>query len=242
MRTPKIYCNTDLAIGITVELPSDKQHHVQNVLRRKLDDEIILFNGLGGNYSGNIISLTKKSLSIKITGFDSDEPTKEFKINLAIGMIKPDKMDLVIQKAVELGVHSITPFRAKRSNIGLNKSRLENKLRHWNEVAIHSAEQSGRTKLATIHPLSDIDKWLSESHTIPTIYLHPMADKSLKELDIQSQVNIIIGPEGGFDDVEIALLEQSGTIGIKLGSRILRADTASIAIVSILQHQFGEFN
>jgi len=238
MRSHRFYTPIDLKENSSVELPSDAAHHCTQVLRYKIGDHLTVFNGDGFDYFATIDKLEKKRCQIKIATKVAPENESPLKINLVQGIARGDKMDLIIQKAVELGVTEITPLFTERCNVKLDEKRLDKKLQHWNKTIISACEQSGRAVIPKLNTPVSIDKLSAEN--IHTIYLEPTAEKNLPELTIKHSVRLLIGPEGGFSEKDLAYLGSINCIGAKIGSRILRTETAGLAAISILQVCFGD--
>ncbi|MBT7120893.1 MAG: 16S rRNA (uracil(1498)-N(3))-methyltransferase, partial [Nitrosomonadales bacterium] len=157
-----------------------------------------------------------------------------------------EKMDIVIQKATELGVSHIQPIFSTRSSIKLSHDRAKKKLSHWSRVVISACEQSGRSRLPTIkapRSLDQITKEIKISKHSLNLVLHPHPHKKSQNLpnNHTGDINIFIGPEGGFTEDEISLLNQKNFINVQLGPRILRTETAPLAIIAILQYKYGDF-
>jgi len=238
MRTHRFYTPIDLKENISVELPADATHHCTQVLRYKIGDHLTVFNGDGFNYSATIDNIEKKHCQIKISTRTNPENESPLKINLVQGIARGDKMDLIIQKAIELGVAEITPLFTERCNVKLDGKRLDKKLQHWNKTIISACEQSGRAIIPKLNLPVSIDKLQKE--TIYTIYLEPTSNKKLTELVIKKPVRLLIGPEGGFSEKDLVHLDSIDCIGATIGSRILRTETVGLAAVSILQASFGD--
>jgi len=238
MRSHRFYTPINLAIDATMELPPEAAHHCTQVLRYKVDDPLTLFNGDGFNYSATISEINKKQCSVKISEKKNPKNESPLKIHLLQGIARGDKMEFIIQKAVELGVTEITPVFTQRSNVRLDEKRLEKKRLHWNKTIISACEQSGRAiipKLNMAVPLNQIKKL-----DFASIYLEPEATKCFSSLEPAGQVNIVIGPEGGFSDDDLSHLNRIGFDGVRIGPRILRTETAGLSAVSILQSHFGD--
>lgn len=241
MRIPRIYIDFPLNVGRQVELPSNRAHYVANVLRLSLGRPLILFNGRGGEYSGTLVSASKKSAIVEVNAFDPVERESPLNLELAIGLSRGDKMDWIVQKATELGVTRISPLHTERSEVKLKRDRMEKKMDHWRQVIISACEQSQRNRLPTLEAPRDFGSLLSECSAERRLILHPNCESlPLARKDRPNSVTVAIGPEGGFseDEVETALIH--GFTGWQLGSRILRTETAPVATIAILQSQWGD--
>ena len=203
-----------------------------------MGDPLTLFNGDGFDYSAIITEINKKQCSVQISKKINPINESPLKIHLLQGIARGDKMDFIIQKAVELGVVEFTPIFTQRSNVRLDEKRLGKKHLHWNKTIISACEQSGRAvipKLNTVISLNEIKK----SECI-SIYLEPDATKCFSSLKPADQTNIVIGPEGGFSDDDLSHLDSVGFNGVRIGPRILRTETAGLSAISILQSHFGD--
>ena len=242
MATTRIYVDLDLTTGETFELPEAAGHHVARVLRMKIDDSLILFNGQGGEYNSQIPSLHKSKVQVEIISFDDIERESSIQIELFQGLSKGEKMDFTIQKAVELGVNKIVPLITTYSNVKLDPKRLEKKLEHWRKVIISACEQCGRNKIPELGNVTKLDDGITESEADLKLILAPDAEETLSNLtDKPETISIVIGPEGGLSRSEIESLTKNGYIGIQLGSRILRTETAALATIAALQNQLGDY-
>lgn len=242
MRIPRFYCPTSLAVAQTLSLPDEVFRHAIQVLRLHIDEPLILFNGEGGEYLAKLSEINKRSASVLIQSFDPSQRESPLELSLVQALIKPDKMDFALQKAVELGVRAFQPLITQRSVIRTDKEKLEKKLQHWQAVAISACEQSGRTRIPLIHPPQTLHHYLKnlDSSTSYCI-LAPDSSQDLRQFTVHtSKLAALIGPEGGFTEEELALCLAAGMQSISLGSRILRAETASISVLAILQALHGD--
>jgi 16S rRNA (uracil1498-N3)-methyltransferase len=162
-------------------------------------------------------------------------------INLGLGISRGDRMDFSVQKAVELGVNRITPLITERCMVQFKDNRKSGRLLHWQKIAEHAAEQSGRTRLAEFYEVDDLENWLRSQQGLK-IFLDPYANLTLAQLkpDVM-QLTLLTGPEGGFSDQERTLAIAAGFIPVRLGSRILRTETASLAAIAAVQMLWGDF-
>ncbi len=238
MRTHRFYTPIDLAINSSVQLPPEAAHHCAQVLRYKVGDELTVFNGDGFDYRATVEQIEKKSCTIKINQNTNPNNESPLKIHLLQGVARGDKMDLIIQKSVELGVSEITPIFTERCNVKLEGKRLEKKVQHWNNTIISACEQSGRAAIPTLHLPISIMK-VSNNKDV-SIYLEPTAEEKINQLSITKHVRLFIGPEGGFSDKDLNHLQSINCDGVKLGPRILRTETAGLAAISIIQSSFGD--
>lgn len=241
MRIPRIFHPDLLAVDQEIVLSSDATNHLANVLRLKADHPIVLFNGDGNEYSAQLISVEKRKVIALVEAKLSVSVESELKIHLGQGVSRGDRMDLVLQKSVELGVAEITPLLTERCGVKLTEDRWQKKHQQWQKIIIAACEQCGRNVLPTLHPPVELNQWLNQSTNQLRLTLHPRAEKSVRHLAIPtSGTRLLIGPEGGFSDQEIYLTEQSGFHTVQLGPRILRTETAALAAITALQALFGD--
>jgi len=243
VRIPRYFIDQSLEVNQHVNLPDELHRHAIQVLRGKVGDPLILFNGEGGEYLAEFSEADRRSSRALITSFDAIDRESSLDIRLVLALIKSDKFDFALQKAVEMGVSSIQPIIAARSVMNIKANRLDKKMQHWQGV-IHSAcEQSCRTRIPELLPVLSIQNYLSEPNERLNIAMLPEAHQYLSELPVPTQpISLIVGPEGGFHDDEVTLMEQQHVQSIKFGPRILRAETAAIAGLALCQSQWGDLS
>ncbi len=208
----------------------------------RTDDEVILFNGMDGrDYQARIRYSNKQAVKAQIVSSSTTEPNPALNIHLAIGISKSMRMDFALQKAVELGVASISPLITERTVVRLSDERMSRRMSHWQGILIHACEQSGRRVLPPIHPVTNLRQWLKQN-SCPGVLLDYRADKCL--LDISKpkfETCILVGPEGGLSKREYQLAGSHGMTGIRLGPRIMRTETAPLAAIAAIQLCWGDF-
>jgi 16S rRNA (uracil1498-N3)-methyltransferase len=219
--------------------------HIRRVLRLKAGDEIIVFDSLGKEYEGTIIEETTSSVVIKIQNIFLSKRDSPLDVTLAQSLLKGEKMDYLIQKATELGVKEIIPFFSSRSVPLLEKSGRLKRHHRWGRIAIEASKQCGRGVVPKIEPLQDYSEMLQlASPGSLRLILWEREGGQLKEVLERSKektrIFFIIGPEGGFSQEEVEEAKRAGFIPVTLGRRILRAETASLCLLSILQYEQGD--
>jgi 16S rRNA (uracil1498-N3)-methyltransferase len=203
--------------------------------------EVVLFNGQGGEYRGQLIEARKGFAAVKINAFESIDRESPLPIHLAIGISRGERMDWIVQKATELGVKEITPLFTQRCEVKLTGDRLAKKIHHWQQVAISACEQCQRTKLPIINPASPLPQWLPNCAEDLKLVMHHRADIGLQNLRQKKRsVCLLIGPEGGLSDQEIEGATHRGFQALAMGPRVLRTETAPVAAISILQALWGD--
>lgn len=247
----RLYENQDFKLNQAIQLSEENVHRILHVMRLRVGDPLILFNGQGGEYQGQITKADKKRIEVVLNQFCDEKPKPLLRLHLFQGIARGEKMDWITQKSVELGVTSITPVITRYGNVRLSAEQSDKKIKHWQSTAIHACEQCGRNDIPSIQNPIDLIKQLPsiEEHQFGFI-LHPEKKRtiSLKESlqDFQAEfilrdVFILIGAEGGFHADEIARATQLGWHCITLGKRILRTETAALAMLSAFQALFGDF-
>lgn len=239
---PRFYCPEPLITGETLVLPDEVVHHVR-VLRLATGSEVVLFNGQGGEYQATL-ELAGKNAHARIGQYRALERESSLNLHLAQALVSSDKMDWLLQKAVELGVNGITPVLTRRTNINLSGERLEKRQQHWQGVVHSSCEQCGRNQIPRVEPLATLESWALALTQTAMRYLLDPAGVPLDQVGPApaQPVHLVVGPEGGFDLEERTWLMAQGFKGVRLGPRILRTETAALAMVAALQALAGDFS
>lgn len=251
MRNPRIYQDTPLNVGDTVDLNSDAFGHTVRVLRLQNGDKVTLFNGYNisdendqpkyGDYEGELINVSKKSAQVLIKSFVEKNVESPLNIHLGQGVSRGDRMDFTLQKSVELGVNTITPLFTERCGVKLSGERLQKKIDQWQKIVISACEQSGRCVVPKVKPAIQLNEWLNQETSALKLNLHPKAQHSIMTLpDQNNRIRLLIGPEGGLNDEEISQANQANFIDVLLGPRVLRTETAALTAITALQCRYGD--
>lgn len=243
MRIPRFYQEIDVELGQTQVLSGLNHRHAVQVLRLKLDDVLILFDGKGGEYVAKINVASKRDSSAILESFNNIDRESCLKSTLILSTIKSDKMDFAIQKSVELGVTVIQPMISHRSVIKIKADRLQKKMQHWQAIIVGACEQSGRTQIPMLEEPVFLEACLNKYQADLCIGMVPTSTEKFTDLKLQNNeqgVTLFIGPEGGFTDEEETLMRSHKINTINFGSRILRAETAVIAGLTACQQQWGD--
>lgn len=241
MRVSRLYTQAQLATGKLIELDDDNGHYVRTVLRLKKDDPIILFNGHGGEYFSTVAEVSRKAVLITVGQWNDRSVESPLQVILGLGISRGDRMDLTVQKAVELGVSHITPLLTERCVVQFKGEKKPQRLLHWQKIVQHAAEQSGRTLLPALPEVERLQDWVGDQQGLK-VFLDPYAETTLMDLQPEAmKVTLLTGPEGGFSDQERDIAKASGFIPVRLGARILRTETASIAALAAVQLLWGDF-
>ena len=241
MNYTRIYCGQNLEIGKVLTLLQDSSKHLAQVLRKKEGSLIELFDGKGSSYTAEIISSQKKRVKVKLVEEPVFQDRKGIKISLGQSLIKKEPFSFSIQKATELGVVSISPLYTERTVIKLKSNSTKSRKARWQSIATHACQQCGENWLPEINEIQRLEDWAKAVKAKHKIVLYPGAETKLSSLTFDDSVAIAVGPEGDFTDSEIKLLTKKDFLPVKLGERVLRADTAVISVVSAIRAMCEEF-
>jgi 16S rRNA (uracil1498-N3)-methyltransferase len=228
-----------------LKVEGDEVKHIRKVLRLKTGDGIVVFDGLGKELEGTIVEEGLSSVVIRIQNIFSSERDSPLEVTLAQSLLKGEKMDYLIQKATELGVKEIIPFLSSRSVPFLEKSRRPKRHHRWEKIAVEASKQCGRGVVPKIESLQDYSDMLQMAST-EDLCLIPWEREGIKLKEVlerskeKRKIFFIIGPEGGFNQSEVDEAKKAGFTPVTLGKRILRAETASLCLLSILQYERGD--
>lgn len=241
MRISRIYQAASLTTGEELPLDERASHYLSRVLRSNQGDPLLLFDGKGHQHHAVIVSISKRQVAVRVGDASPMETESPLSIHLFQGMSRHEKMDLTLQKAVELGITAFTPVITSRSQFRLSDERLEKRLSHWEGVMISACEQSGRTHLPTLHAPCDFKDIPFQALPGLAVMLDPLATNRLDALTTTfTDIALFIGPEGGFDEAEHKFADQHKIYKLACGPRILRTETAAIAACVLLQNRFGD--
>lgn len=243
MRMTRVFVDAPLGVGASVNLPESAAAHLSRVLRLREGDACIVFNGDGHDYRARIDSITKREVRVLIDEAAAVERESPLRIELLQGIARGEKMDLVLQKATELGVAGVRPLSSQRSEVKLDEDRARKRHAHWQAVVASACEQSGR---AAVPAVSAPDSLRSVLAALPAggtrLLLDPDGEVAPATLTIAAgeSVYLAVGPEGGWSPLDRDMLKAAGFKGLRLGPRILRTETAGLAAIAALQARFGD--
>ncbi|TCV94008.1 16S rRNA (uracil1498-N3)-methyltransferase [Luteibacter rhizovicinus] len=242
MRSIRIHVDAPLASGHDLILPAQAGEHVARVLRLETGHPLILFSGDGNDYDATIVSVGKREVVVNIGDVRAVVNESPLALTLAQGVARGEKMDLIVQKATELGIARIVPLITERSEVKLDAARAEKRLLHWRAVAASACEQSGRARLPTIEAAQPLAAWLSTlgEGGPARLALLPEGTHRPADLKLEGLAILTIGPEGGFGERDRAALAAASFTGLRLGPRILRTETAGLAAIAALQTLYGD--
>ncbi|MDA8256981.1 MAG: 16S rRNA (uracil(1498)-N(3))-methyltransferase [Betaproteobacteria bacterium] len=240
---PRFFCPFPLHPGATVELAAEAAHHALKVLRVGAGDTAMLFDGRGGQWRATL-NPAGKGLRATLIEFEDCDPEPPLHLTLVQALPAGDKMDFVVQKAVELGVVRIQPVAARRSVIRLSGERAERRVEHWRNIAIAACEQCGRNRVPAVAPIVDLPQYLGITARENAIRFvcAPGASGSLRDLAAPAgPVSFLVGPEGGFEEGELLAAHAAGFQPISLGPRVLRSETAGLGAVAAMMALWGDW-
>ena len=235
---PRFYVNLPLEQASEISLPEDVVRHI-SVLRLRLTDTISLFNGDGYDYVAEFSEFERRKISVKIIATNLVQNESKLNLTLLMSIIASDKFDWVVQKAVELGVTRLIPIYAQNTQ-RFKADKLSSRMEHWRKIILSSSEQSGRARLLELLEPLELASAVASSNAAAKFILSPHHAGQLS-LHAHESVDLLVGPEGGFNQAEVELAHQAGFNSWQLGGRILRAETAALSGVSLLQAHFGDF-
>jgi 16S rRNA (uracil1498-N3)-methyltransferase len=243
MSIPRFHVPVPLTVAATLNLPEAAAHHAARVLRLRSGDAITLFNGQGGEYVAHISAIGKHDVTVVIERHDPVERESPLPVTLVQALSSGERMDLTIQKAVELGVSRIVPVESERCVVRLKGERAEKRIAHWQQVVVSACEQCGRNRIPEIRMISPLDVWLAaEKNDALRWVLLPGADTALRDLPRpQMPIELLVGPEGGLTDNETEAARRAGYRPVRLGPRVLRTETAAPALLAAVQALWGDF-
>lgn len=242
MRLTRVHVDLPLAPGTELALPEAPAVHLARVLRLGVGDACVLFNGDGHDYAARVVALGKRELRVAIDAMVAVENESPLRIILLQGIARGEKMDLILQKATELGVAEVRPLSSQRSEVKLDASRAAKRLAHWRNVVVAACEQSGRATVPPVEAPGSLAEVLAD---LPAggvrLTLDPDGGLAMSKLQFDAgPVLLAVGPEGGWSPGDRQQLAAAGFQGLRLGPRILRTETAGLAAIAALQVGFGD--
>jgi len=247
MRLTRVFVEAPVAVGKRLVVEGSAANHIMRVLRLRSGDALTVFDGSGGEFGARIEEFRRDSVVVAVEDHRLLERESPLRLTLAQGISRGERMDWVIQKATELGTSRIVPLFTKRSMVRLDEKQADRKLQHWRAVAIAACEQCGRNRIPELAaPVDFFDVLPAEASGATRLLLSPTGDLRIEDLgqDVRQGaskgITVLIGPEGGLEDVEQEAALAAGFKAVRLGPRVLRTETAAIAALTIIQRYFGD--
>ncbi len=246
MSVPRFHCPGELTpgdVGNEYVLPELVAHHALRVLRLAVGDRIVLFTGDGGQFAATLVRADKRDAVACIDAFDSTERESPLAVTLVQGIAANDAMDHAVRRAVELGAAAIQPVLTTRSARVPDGERGEKRLAHWRQIVVAACEQCGRNRIPQVLAVMTLESWLAgRDPEAAGLVMTPTADVAIAAApQPRDRFDLLVGPEGGLAPDEIALAQRSGMTAIRLGPRVLRAETAALASLAAINALWGDF-
>ena len=242
MRLTRVHVPAPLAAGARHAIEGEAANHISRVLRLRLGDPLTLFDGQGGEHAARIEEFRRNAVIVAVGDREPADRESSLSLTLAQGVSRGERMDWVVQKATELGATRIVPVLTDRTVVRLDSRQSARKLQHWQGIAVSACEQSGRNRLPdVVAPLGLHDFLRGVDMKTTRVLLSPAGTQRVTDLKVpERRIVVLIGPEGGLTDTEQHSAVGAGFVAVKLGPRVLRTETAAIAALTLLQHQFGD--
>ena len=244
MRNPRLFTDQPLTPGNQVVLKDNVAQHLGRVLRARTGDNIALFNGDGQEFAATVLTVSKREVSVDIGEAATPQTESPVYTTLGLCLSKGDRFDWAIQKATELGVGAIAPLYSERVDFSIPQDRMEKRIAHWQQIAINACEQCGRVKVPSITPPQSLLSWVDNVSAEQKWVFHCADDTSASACAVTHgaprDAALLIGPEGGLTDQELAAASAEGFQLLQLGPRVLRTETAPAAALSVLSVFWGE--
>ncbi|RPE75460.1 16S rRNA (uracil(1498)-N(3))-methyltransferase [Vulcaniibacterium tengchongense] len=244
MRLTRVHVDAPLAPGGELALPESAAAHLTRVLRLGVGDACVLFDGRGHDYDARIVAAGKREVRVAVGAARAVANESPLRLALLQGVARGEKMDLILQKATELGAAEFRPLWSQRSEVRLDEARAQKRLAHWRSVVASACEQSGRARVPEVFAPVPLAAALD---ALPAgglrLVLDPGGELAFSTLqaDLAAPIHLAIGPEGGWSPLDREQLRAAGFAGLRLGPRILRTETAGLAAIAALQARFGDF-
>jgi 16S rRNA (uracil1498-N3)-methyltransferase len=239
----RFYAPPEQFDGKTVTLAIEETRHLHDVLRMKAGDQAQIFDGAGREFLVEVVNIGKKETHLRVVKeIEPPAPESDLELTIAASVYKNDKFDLVIQKAVELGVARVAPIVTFRSETNLQASLKRTE--RWRKIALEATKQCERAKIMTVDEPMEFNVFIdgTDADSGTLVMFSEKDGKGLPEQVSGGKITALVGPKGGWEDSEIEIAEQRGFMPIKLGRRIMRAETAAITFAALLQNRFGDLN
>lgn len=237
----RFHCPLPLVPDQPLRLPADVAHHALRVLRLRTGEEVAVFDGAGTEYLGELIQLDGDA-AVRLHTRVEGEREAPLRVTLVQALAVADKMDWIVQKAVELGAAAVQPVEAERCVLKLAGDRAGKRISHWRQVAVSAAEQCGRRHLCEVGELQRLPDWLARPASGERWILAPQGGQKLSDMPRpEGAVALLVGPEGGWSDKELAAARAAGCKPVSLGPRVLRTETAGLAAVAAMMALWGDY-
>lgn len=238
-RRHRIFTDQPLQSGQLIMLQDEAAHYLTRVLRVSPGQSVVVFNGDGSDYAAEVGRTGRAAVGLQLGDRTPACAESPLHITLVQAVSRGERMDWTLQKATELGVSALQPVFTARTEVRISPDKLERRMRHWRQVTISACEQSGRARLPELSLPIDVLDWAQHASAATRIMLVPGAEP-LARMAPGPAVQLLIGPEGGLDDREVAYMRGKGIVAASLGPRILRTETAGPAAIAVMQVVAGD--
>ena len=242
MTPRRLYIDQPLTAGQTLVIDGEPARYIGRVLRCRPGQTIVLFDGGGAEFPSVIEIIARKGVTFRVGEAVHRDVESPLALRLMQGLSRGERMDTVIQKATELGVHRLSPLDCEFSVVHLDDRRADRRTRHWRGICQSACEQCGRNKLPVVDAPASFAAAIADSGEATRLLLHPEAVQSMQDIAPSTEVTLLIGPEGGFSDTELAQADDAGFKRVSLGPRTLRTETAAIAAIALAQALWGDLS
>lgn len=243
MRVPRVFVESTIKAGQNVPLTGTALQHVSKVLRLRAGSELVLFDGHGGEWRAELETVRSNHAEARLLEHLAVNREAPLHWELVQGISRGERMDYTLQKSVELGVNAVHPVETMRSVVKLDSERAEKRRAHWQGVVTSACEQSGRTCRPVVSEISPLHRFLASRPQGLLLILDPEADSRPAALPEArpERVQLLAGPEGGFDDSEREMIYRTGATGLRIGPRVLRTETAAMVAAALLLARWGDY-
>ena len=243
MRAVRHFVDAPLRVGAAIALPEAAVGHLVRVLRLQAGDAIVLFNGDGCDYPARLTHAGKRAADAEVLERHPLDNESPLSITLAQGIARGEKMDLVLQKATELGVVRIAPVQTERTEVRLDAERAAKRLAHWRGVVLGACEQSGRARVPELLEPQSLASFAAATGAGHRFLLDPQAERGIAQAGVLAgeSVTLLIGPEGGLSERDRLTARAGGYVGLRLGPRVLRTEPAGMAAIAAFNAQYGDW-
>jgi 16S rRNA (uracil1498-N3)-methyltransferase len=240
LRIHRVHTLQDLQPGLEVALHDATAHYLGRVLRVSVGQPVILFNGDGHDYAAEVLRANQREVLLTVTGQVPGLSEPPHGILVVQALSRGERLYLTLQKCTELGATGFQLLTAERAEIKLRSDKLERRLDHWRSVVVSACEQCGRARVPPVLAPLTVAQWLQQNSAAHRLVLDPAAATPLARVQLPAELELAVGPEGGFSTSELAFMEAQGVQRVSLGPRTLRTETAGPAAVAILQCLQGD--
>ena len=241
MRLTRVFVEAALCVGKSCTLKGSAANHIMRVLRLREGDTLTVFDGRGGEYGARIAGFSRDSVQVEVQEHRDVERESPLELTLAQGISRGERMDWVMQKATELGVTRIVPVITERTVVKLDERQGARRVEHWRAIIIAACEQSGRNRVPEVATPCAFHEVLRIGESAGRkLLLAPTGKLNARDLSLSGHATLLVGPEGGLSPDEQELAISTGFEQVRMGPRVLRTETAAIAALTILQHDYGD--